>query len=416
INLNPISEVDERLSSQLAEIDNQRFFESMVNRKKKRRGMITPIDDDGDKGVYTKLRPLALEYGITFTSALATGFPRGVDGGPTSDKYINIDEILQMRDEGSVEFIGHSDTHPHLRELTLSELRDEFSKSQAFLKRFALNHRAMVFPYNQVNQQIMDEVRSYFDYAFGNAPHGVVKPPFDNYYIPRNVIHFDKDITHLKALIDQAAEEDRWVILYTHVDQGVYSESKMRELIEYALSKGLEFVTSDEGMKHNGNIAQLQIPKYTDFAPDNIDDIDINTSEGETLSDELGRSVVDFEDTVVNDTHINHFKDKAVTYTRVNASNRFGFPEELPGILTTYNIRFAETYWAWQEYKPHKSQSKYIRRFDMDNDEWVDWEIINGYRIDTSTIINNNTPVTYFPANTVTESIIRSSQSSGFPN
>src|SRR5699024_2201412 len=62
INLNPISEVDERFTSQLAENDQQRFFESMVNRKKKRRGMITLIDDDGNKGIYTKLRPLALEY------------------------------------------------------------------------------------------------------------------------------------------------------------------------------------------------------------------------------------------------------------------------------------------------------------------------------------------------------------------
>src|SRR5699024_8243620 len=77
IDAGPVNELDDRLTQQLADNDQQRFFESMVNRKKKQKGMITLIDDDGNKGIYTKLRPLALEYGITFTSALATGFDRG---------------------------------------------------------------------------------------------------------------------------------------------------------------------------------------------------------------------------------------------------------------------------------------------------------------------------------------------------
>src|SRR5690625_4628007 len=164
INPTPINEVDNRLTQQLVETDQQRFFESMINRKGKSRGMISIVDDDGDKGFYTKLRPLALEYGIVFTSALVTGVARGFPGDERtqSGKYMDYDDIMTMHNEGTAEFIGHSHTHPNLRELSLSELREEFTNSQEFLRRYGLNHRGMVFPYNRVNQQVMDTVREYF--------------------------------------------------------------------------------------------------------------------------------------------------------------------------------------------------------------------------------------------------------------
>src|SRR5699024_7251081 len=57
INLNPISEVDDRLSSQLAETDDELFKSSLVNHKVKGFN-VWWIDDDGHKGVYTKLAPL----------------------------------------------------------------------------------------------------------------------------------------------------------------------------------------------------------------------------------------------------------------------------------------------------------------------------------------------------------------------
>src|SRR5699024_2976436 len=71
IDAGPVNELDSRLSSQLAETDHFRGNESMINRKK-RRPMITIVDDDGNRGVYTKLYELAKEYNIKFTSAMIT--------------------------------------------------------------------------------------------------------------------------------------------------------------------------------------------------------------------------------------------------------------------------------------------------------------------------------------------------------
>src|SRR5699024_3795076 len=103
--------------------------------------------------------------------------------------------------------------------------------------------------------------------------------------------------------------------------------------------------------------------------------------------------------------------------TQIRASQKSGFPENLPGILMTYNVRYgnAENYWSWQEYKPHKSQTKYIRRWDSDNNEWHGCEAINAYKIDLSKTVTNNTTLDNSSLNTVTESMITSSQSEGFP-
>src|SRR5699024_4732640 len=57
INLNPISEVDDRLSSQLAETEQLQFKDSMVSRKYLKPAILW-IDDDGKKGVYDRLYPL----------------------------------------------------------------------------------------------------------------------------------------------------------------------------------------------------------------------------------------------------------------------------------------------------------------------------------------------------------------------
>src|SRR5699024_5732137 len=90
INLNPISEVDDRLSSQLTETDSFRRSESTINRKK-RSPMITLVVDDGNKGFYTYLRPLLLEYGIVATSALITNRRRGFPGDdrPAHSMWLN---------------------------------------------------------------------------------------------------------------------------------------------------------------------------------------------------------------------------------------------------------------------------------------------------------------------------------------
>src|SRR5699024_7984407 len=71
IDAGPVNELDTRLTQQLAETDQQRHFESMVNRKEPGL-MLTWVDDDGHHMVYHRFKEILKDYGIPITSALIT--------------------------------------------------------------------------------------------------------------------------------------------------------------------------------------------------------------------------------------------------------------------------------------------------------------------------------------------------------
>src|SRR5699024_12274254 len=109
--------------------------------------------------------------------------------------------------------------------------------------------------------------REYFDYAIGTGATGPSQddsgeaniPPLNNYYIRRTTIERGADI--VKRQIDKAVAENGWVVIVSHVDNTGsnewWDESIAREVIEYAQNKGVEFVTTEEGINRLGNIAQF---------------------------------------------------------------------------------------------------------------------------------------------------------------
>ena len=86
---------------------------------------ITWIDDDGNAGFYTKLKPLAVEFGIPFTSAIITN--RGFGG-----RYMTLEQMQEMADLGC-EFVSHMHSHDkdnRPSSMSEEELHYEFSKSK----------------------------------------------------------------------------------------------------------------------------------------------------------------------------------------------------------------------------------------------------------------------------------------------
>src|SRR5699024_5127783 len=133
-----------KTDAQLAETDSFRGKESMINRKT-RKPIITWIDDDGREGVYTKLKPLAKEYGITFTSALIT---KRLEN-PTSNS-LTINQIKELQDLG-FEFLSHTHNHdPNHRPtaMTEEELHEDFSTSKELMRKYGLNDRGLVIPFS----------------------------------------------------------------------------------------------------------------------------------------------------------------------------------------------------------------------------------------------------------------------------
>src|SRR5690606_6277598 len=102
-------------NEQLADTDQRRRFESMVNRKEPQGLYFTWVDDDGNKGFYTKLYPLAREYGISVTSALITN-------NLYSSTMLTDEEREEMHQSGLVEFLSHTHYHDNNnRPINMSE-------------------------------------------------------------------------------------------------------------------------------------------------------------------------------------------------------------------------------------------------------------------------------------------------------
>src|SRR5699024_11167435 len=163
----------DRLSSQLAETDD--FQSSYLSARGKSvtndDRLIVLTDDDGNRGFYTKLFKLAKEYNIPIVSAMITGRPMGFPGDtrPYNDRYYHYDEVMEMKESGLAEFIRHTHDHINLFESTKQEIEDDLKKSKRFLKKWGLNHRAMVYPFANYSTEDIKIVAKYFDYAIGRS-------------------------------------------------------------------------------------------------------------------------------------------------------------------------------------------------------------------------------------------------------
>ena len=363
IDVTLVNEVDSRLSAQLADTDSFRGNESMINRKR-RRPMITIVDDDGNRGVYTKLYEFAKEYNIKFTSAMITGRPMGFPGDnrPYYNRYYHYNEVMEMNESGLIEFISHTHSHDinhRLEDMTEEERLTDMRLSQEFLKRFGLNYHAMAYPFGSYTQDVVETARQVWDYCIGTGTRGdeIVLAPFDNYDMRRS--NGQAGVERVKSQIDKAIENNAWVIFTTHVDQGDwYSDEYMREIIEYALSNGIEFVSTAEGYASHGNIAQLT-------KDDGI------SADGVPFGNVLGRTTIDYNLDITPDTPLSFFKPNTVSRYRIIINS--GFPNNDSGFLDVF--RYTDNpLWSYQVFTSTRSKKIYFRTWDVEEGKWSDFE------------------------------------------
>lgn len=350
-------------TAQLAETDSFRGNESMINRKN-RRPMITIVDDDGNRGFYTKLFELAKEYGIKITSAMITdrqmGFPS--DTRPHYDRYYHYNEVMEMQESELVEFISHTHSHDidnRQEDMSKEELLNDMRVSRDFLKRYGMNYRAMAYAFGTYSQDVVETARLVWDYCIGTGTRGdeIVLAPFDNYDMRRS--HGQAGLERVKEQMDKALENNAWVIFTTHVDQGDwYSEEYMRGFIEYALSIGLEFVTTEEGYTAHGNIAQLT-------KDDGI------SADGVPFGNKLGRTSIEYDLDITAETPLTAFNPNTVSRYRINVNR--GFPGGDSGFLDVFRYTDNEL-WSYQVFTSTRDKKIYFRTWDSEEEEWSNFE------------------------------------------
>jgi len=203
---------------------------------------ISIVFDDGHLSTM-RAKKVMDEYGIAGTLFVIPSYrwePEFVDQA-----------MIDTLHEDGWDIGGHGDTV--LTELSEQELQDEFLTTKRYLDEHQYRGRDIyALPYGVYNQKILETGRQYFRWL---RPNDSLNQPSG--YVPacrintRSVSVFTP-VDSVKKWIDQAKENDDWIILvFHHIDDAEiydtdYSEASFRAIIEYAIDRELPILPMSE--------------------------------------------------------------------------------------------------------------------------------------------------------------------------
>ena len=343
--------------------------------------VITFIDDDGDKAVYTALYPLLKEKNIKFGVALVTGKIGEASG------LLTLDQLKEMHNSGHIETLSHCHTNYNkMPTLTKAQMGYQYRESKNWLKTNGFEYLSFVFPQNTTDRLSRTEARKYFDYCFTGIarnnskfidPSKIYRLAYGSYesYNPQiSGIDGTDTLEYYKACIDSAYEAGEWLIFNTHV--GVTDThttevqiAMLSELIEYITAKGIKILSPSDAFALKRNLVSVgdTDEEYLFIGrkgfETNLFTVQVGGFEGEKLS---------------NNSPITDFKKGMTSIITVNYSqgSSAGFPTQA-GILETYRDKGYEG-WSYQKWISYQTCKVYLRFWDEDiTKAWLGWVPIN---------------------------------------
>lgn len=146
--------------------------------------------DDGYLGVFDYALPILKKYGFTATVFVCTDYIGNDNSWNLKDKtvrtHMNLNMLKTLYDEGW-EIGSHGITHRSLLRLTDDDLANELSSSKFLLSQYFGEIISYAYPYGDVNQFCMNQVKKYYTYAF-TLNHGGSLEGVDNYELRRYFI------------------------------------------------------------------------------------------------------------------------------------------------------------------------------------------------------------------------------------
>jgi|SRR5690625_1485691 len=353
----------EKTNQQLAQTEDELFKSSLVNHKVGGFN-VWWIDDDAQKGVYTKLAPLLREYGIKMSSAVITnrshGFPiAGLPAYNPNGSWIPYTQMKELHEEGIVEFIPHSHTHNvdhKYTDMTEAELHEDMSTNVRIMRELGWNYKDIPYPFGAQNETVRRVARQYYRSGI-DIKGGALTTPLDQSLFPR--LGMDTtDTQDIIAEINVAYENNTLIILMSHVDQyGGLEDSKIRAVIEHVQSLGGEFLTADEVINNYGNLLQIG---------DNSISFD-----GEIHSRTLGTTNVPESNLFLASTPFTEYK-LGITISRIQSGYQDGLPFNNPGTVVTTKSSITEAPWTVQKFYRYNN-IKSAERYALNDNSWSEW-------------------------------------------
>lgn len=236
---------NERTTPQQEIYKNIKFDETLCDKP-----IVCFVDDDGRKGVYTKLYPMFKHRGVKFTSALVPGLLGDSDG-----LYMTEEEVDIMAND-DFEFINHTYWHiPYNSTTSIEQWEEEIVLAKNWLYRKGLRHDVFVQPQNEgIYSPAIDIVKKHSNACvWGTAAGGVNAVGKDPYSISRRGLgSYDDNSTldEFKTIIDNCFTNNSWIIFMLHIDQTTSERQTIIEgVLDYVISKNIAILPVGEAMK-----------------------------------------------------------------------------------------------------------------------------------------------------------------------
>jgi peptidoglycan/xylan/chitin deacetylase (PgdA/CDA1 family) len=405
VNLNArLNATDAQLADTWQQKTNQLFAQDMVIHREIK-PTFTIIDDDGRPQVFDILKPLAEEYQIPITSAIITG--RVGD----SELHMSLAQLKQLEKSG-FEFVSHTVNHLDLATITLEEADYELRESKKWMIENGFNgDTAIVYPFGGTTSSVDKLSRKYYRSAItagGVTPYPNYPSDFTTYRVKR--VAFEESVETIKSAIDEAVQNNGWLILMNHVHFPDWTEAKFREIVEYAQSSGIEFANAKDGLNRFGNILDIESDSSSSLGATVINAL------GEVTSGKIGATRIISNSSIPNlsnSTPITSFKQPCVSLTNITGALSSGFPENSAGVLLTY--RMANDLYSFQIYHLLGNNKIYKRRWE--NGTWTVWANTdeNSVVYHSTDSFNNGSTFNAFDTKKINIVKITSGNITGFP-
>lgn len=409
--------LNERLKSQDKIVDRHK---DAINREiisnRGRKPMITIIDDDGRSDFLTQWLPIIKEKTFKIGIGVITDWVG-------NSNFMSWDELENLKEKHGVDLLNHTHTHRYLGNLSEEEVRWEFENSTRILKERGHNHDIMVYPYGSENKIVRQVAREYTRVGI-HISGGINIPPLETFKLNRvNMVPSEDSmgpVSEYTAHIDDAINNNGWLILMSHSQFGGFDQSKIKSIIDYANSKDIEWVYPHEGLDRIGNL--IDSGDYVDRAANTNYTILDADGKWHSYSNHIGRKNEGlYKDDMFNKP-ITDFERLTLSSGEILGSNTTGLPEEgYSGTLETY--RAVNDSFSYQIWKVVSTGKQYRRRWNNSESTWYAFESAGGGGGGNGGMVFEgqytgdvfNKPATDYPENSLSTGEVLTSSATGFP-
>jgi len=278
-------------------------------------GFITYSFDDGDTNTYNVAYPILAAHGQIGT--VNPVLNRVLSGTYSS---MNVQQLLDLQAAGW-EICSHSVIHVNMEYLPLT-YEDETSESSNSAERelemskigfndLGLNVQNFVVPGSRWNNDLAAIAARYYNSAATGGESANTLPLANRWAIKRRCIGSNYSISDIIAWINNAVNNDEWLILMFHnicesetCGYAPWAESKLDALATWVENQGITVVTQQQGLElSNTPISAPDVtpPIVSSNSPlNNATNIPTDTTLSVIFSEEIDPSTIDSNTFIVN--------------------------------------------------------------------------------------------------------------------